>query len=225
MFDRIAPTYDFLNRVLSAGIDRGWRARLAGALPQTPERLDILDLATGTGDQLFAIAKARPERIASITGADPSAGMLALAAKKSSAGDPNPRWVLCEAGPLPFNDATFDAVSMSFGIRNVPDPLDTLREIVRVLRPGGRALILEFSMPRSAFVRTPYLFYFRRVLPWIGGIFSGDRTAYRYLNQTVEEFPCGPAFEEWMLRAGFEKVSGSPLTFGIATLYQGDKPA
>jgi len=226
MFDRIAPTYDLLNRLLSLGIDRGWRVKVAQALPVEPPQLDILDLATGTGDQVFAIIQALPGRIRSITGTDPSMGMLALAEKKTPVhipGVPQPQWKYTPPGVLPFPDAAFDAITISFGIRNVPNPTETLREMHRVLRVGGRAVILEFSLPSHPLIRTLYLFYFRHVLPRIGGLLSGDRSAYEYLNRTVEEFPYGPAFEELLHNSGFVNTSRIPLTFGIATIYKGEK--
>ena len=120
--------------------------------------------------------------------------------------------------------SSFDAVTISFGIRNVLDVPKGLREMHRVLRPGGRALILEFSLPANAFIRWGYLLYFRNVLPLVGGLVSGDAKAYRYLNETVETFPYGAAFTALMTDAGFENVQAKPLTFGIATLYRGDRP-
>ena len=124
---------------------------------------------------------------------------------------------------LAVGDEAFDAVTMAFGIRNVPDVGAALKEIHRVLRPGGRALILEFSLPANRWIRRFYLMYFRHVLPRIGGLISGDGRAYRYLNRTVEDFPYGRAFGDLMCEAGFREIELYPLTFGVATLYQGDK--
>jgi demethylmenaquinone methyltransferase/2-methoxy-6-polyprenyl-1,4-benzoquinol methylase len=125
---------------------------------------------------------------------------------------------------LAFKDGSFDAVTISFGIRNVVDVDAGLRELYRVIKPGGRVVILEFSMPGNVLVRAGYLVYFRHVLPWIGGIVSGKPAAYRYLNQTVESFPYGQAFCSRMEQAGFEAVKAKPLSFGIATLYTGMRP-
>lgn len=225
MFNRIAPTYDLLNRMLSAGIDRGWRRSLYASLPPAPERLDLLDLATGTGDQLLSLMEADGgRRFRSATGLDPAELMLARARTKPGGRAENVHWIQGNACALPMAAESVDVITMSFGIRNVPEPAKCLAEIFRVLRPGGRALILEFALPRNAVVRATYLFYFRKVLPWIGGLVSGDRAAYHYLNQTVEEFPCGDAFLELMKNAGFRPTKFRELTFGIANLYSGDRP-
>jgi demethylmenaquinone methyltransferase / 2-methoxy-6-polyprenyl-1,4-benzoquinol methylase len=225
MFNRIAPTYDSLNRVLSAGVDRSWRRKLAEKLPESPGQLRLLDLATGTGDQLLTLLKAAPNRFLTATGADPAAHMLVRARRKPLPrllGIPQPEWVEASADRLPFEDDSFDVVTMSFGIRNVPDPLAALKEIRRVLTPGGRALILEFSIPANAIVRNSYLLYFRHVLPAIGGFFSGDRDAYRYLNSTVEDFPYGEAFCSLLRDAGFAHAQATALTVGISTLYSAE---
>jgi demethylmenaquinone methyltransferase/2-methoxy-6-polyprenyl-1,4-benzoquinol methylase len=226
MFDRIAPTYDALNRMLSAGIDRGWRRKVARELPEHPARLRLLDLATGTGDQLFTLLREKPDRWAAATGADLSEGMM-LRARAKAGKDPalpvEPTWVVSSADNLPFPDASFEVVSMSFGIRNVPDPVSALREISRVLTPGGRALILEFSLPEWAPLRALYLFYFRHILPRLGGWISGERAAYRYLNTTVEDFPYGEAFARLLENAGLSVLGLRPLTWGIATLYVAEK--
>ncbi len=224
MFNRIAPTYDLLNRFLSGGVDQMWRRDLANHLPSSPERLDLLDVATGTGDQLIELIKSCPERFASATGVDPAVQMLDLAMAKSFS---KPEkftlsWLEASALNLPFADASFDLVTISFGIRNVEDFPAALLEIRRVLRPGGRVLVLEFSLPANPFVRCGYLFYFRHLLPWIGGLVSGRRDAYVYLNRTVEEFPCGEVFLDRLRSADFKGVRAFPYTFGIATLYSGD---
>jgi demethylmenaquinone methyltransferase / 2-methoxy-6-polyprenyl-1,4-benzoquinol methylase len=225
MFDRIAPTYDLLNRLLSMGIDRGWRRRLTKFLPEKPDHLDLLDLATGTGDQLFTLWEMAPGRWRSLTGTDLSENMLGKAKDKSPGRIPEGlvTWRTASAQDLPYGEAAFDVATMSFGIRNVPEPQRALGEIYRVLRPGGRALILEFSLPKFFLLRWPYLFYFRYVLPWIGGKVSGDAAAYRYLNRTVESFPYEGAFLAWMEEAGFRKTRFFRISGGIACLYLGDK--
>ncbi|MCB9640827.1 MAG: bifunctional demethylmenaquinone methyltransferase/2-methoxy-6-polyprenyl-1,4-benzoquinol methylase UbiE [Myxococcales bacterium] len=223
MFDRIASTYDPLNRMLSAGIDVRWRKRVAKHLP-SHEQLHLLDLATGTGDLLITLCKEEP-RIQKALGMDLSEGMLAVGREKLQKLQlPQPASLETgDATQIPVEDQSFDAVTIAFGIRNVNDVPASLREMHRVLRPKGRAIILEFSLPKSRLMRGLYLFYFRRVLPMIGSMVSGDRYAYSYLNQSVEAFPYGEAFCQMMRDAGFADVKATPLTFGIATIYQGDK--
>ncbi len=224
MFDEIAGAYDLANRVLSLRRDVAWRRRLTALLP-SGNRARLLDLATGTCDVLIAAHRAGCAAPGSV-GADFSAGMLREGAKKlDRAGLAGALRLVCaDATRLGFADAAFDAVTIAFGIRNVLDVDAALREICRVLRPGGRAVILEFSMPGNVLLRTGYLLYFRHVLPRLGGLVSGKPDAYRYLNQSVESFPHGRAFCERMEQAGFVGVTASPLSFGIATLYTGLRP-
>lgn len=223
MFDRIAPSYDLLNRLISFRRDIAWRKKIKAHLPERND-LKLLDLATGTADVLIGLAKGSP-KVRSGVGLDMSANMLSFAKKKISTAqlDSELNAVRGDACSLGLRDNSFDAVTMAFGIRNVPDVGAALREIRRVLKPEGRALILEFSLPKSPLFRPAYLFYFRHILPRIGGAISGDATAYRYLNTTVESFPYGEAFARLMLDAGFQNVKAMPMTFGIATLYLGDK--
>jgi demethylmenaquinone methyltransferase/2-methoxy-6-polyprenyl-1,4-benzoquinol methylase len=223
MFDRIAHRYDLLNRMLSFGRDIAWRKRMARYLPPH-KSLHVLDLATGTADVLLFLHRQEP-RVAHGVGVDPSAGMLGFGQGKiRKAGlDTRFRLVRGDGQYLSFPSDTFDAVTIAFGIRNVADVSKGLREMHRVLRRGGRVLILEFSLPRNRLVRWGYLFYFRHVLPRVGGLISGDSYAYRYLNATVETFPYGEAFCQLMREAGFQDVQARPLTFGIASLYVGDK--
>lgn len=222
MFDRIAGRYDFLNHFLSLNRDKVWRKKLAEHLPSGQD-LDALDLATGTADQLLALYASG--RVGSGVGLDMAAEMMKIGRFKLAQRNLESQFALvrADAACLPFGASSFDVLSISFGIRNVLDVNVALREMVRVLRPGGRALILEFSLPRNLLLRKLYLFYFRQILPRLGGMISGDSRAYRYLNETVESFPYGEAFCALMSRAGFVNVKGTPLTFGIATLYQGDK--
>lgn len=222
MFDRIAHRYDLLNHLLSFNRDRAWRRKMATLLPKRCQMF-LLDLATGTGDQLLAIYNSG--QIASGVGLDPAEQMLAIGRQKIQARGLSDKLTMQtgSAEKIPFGDNSFDVISISFGIRNVTQVSQALTEMRRVLKPDGRVLILEFSLPRNAFVRAIYLFYFRHVLPRLGGLISGDRTAYRYLNQTVETFPYGQDFGDEMIKAGFGRVSHTPLTFGVATIYQGDK--
>lgn len=214
MFDRISSTYDRINRILSFGMDRRWRKKVAEFLPQRPH-LQILDLATGTGDQIAALL----DHKATFTGIDLSEEMLRLAHKKIGR---RARFVHGNAEELPFENHTFDAATFSFGIRNVNDPHRSLQEIHRVLKQKGRCLILEFSLP-SGPLRRLYLFYLRHILPRIGGLLSRKPDAYRYLNQTIETFPSGKAFCAWMKEAGFASVHTVPMAFGGVTLYVGEK--
>lgn len=223
MFDRIAHRYDLLNRLLSFRRDIAWRKALCNRLPNSPKQ-HVLDLATGTADVLLAL-RDQSDKVASGVGLDMSTGMLELGKRKIEQRNLNRQLslLLGDAASIAVSDNSFDAATMAFGIRNVADVDAALVEIHRVLKPGGRVLILEFSLPRNAAIRCLYLFYFRHILPNLGGLISGDRSAYRYLNQSVEAFPYGQAFVQLIHKAGFSSVEATPLTFGIATLYQGDK--
>ncbi len=222
MFDRICPSYDKVNRILSLGMDMRWRKALALHLPSC-EKICLLDLATGTGDQIRALFQAGAS-ISRAVGIDLSSGMLEIA-KLKFAKEPfgeKTTFQQADACALPFPDNTFDACTFSFGIRNVTDPLRALSEMHRVIAPKGRCLILEFSLPDNLF-RKPYLFYLRHLLPFIGGLLSRDFAAYRYLNRTIEEFAYGKAFLDWMRQSGWTNVRAIPLLFGSVTLYRGDK--
>jgi demethylmenaquinone methyltransferase/2-methoxy-6-polyprenyl-1,4-benzoquinol methylase len=221
MFDRIAARYDLLNHLLSAGRDRVWRRRMNQFLPDG-DNLSVLDVATGTGDQLLALYDSG--RVGRGAGIDLAEKMLAVGLAKITSRGLHDRLTLTvgDGQAIPFDDGTFDVVSISFGIRNMTDVSLALTEMRRVLRPGGRALILEFSLPGNTLIRKLYLLYFRHILPRIGQIVSGDRKAYRYLNQTVETFPCGDAFCELMRQAGYIDTQANVFTFGIVTIYQGD---
>lgn len=223
MFDRIAFRYDLLNRLLSFRQDVGWRKQMARRLP-AGDALRILDLATGTCDVLLGLYR-YSGRVAKGVGLDMSANMLAHGSRKIAEQGLTDcmSLVRADAETIAARDDTFDATTIAFGIRNVPDVVRALAEMRRVLRPGGRALVLEFSLPSNVVMRTIYLLYFRHVLPFVGGMISGDRTAYRYLNESVEQFPYGEAFCELMRNAGYRNVQATPMTFGIATLYEGEK--
>ena len=220
MFDRIAPRYDLTNRILSLGLDLRWRKALAKHLPQQ-ESISLLDLATGTGDQIAALLQKKAS-ITKAIGIDFSEGMLKIARQKFQ--DEPIDFLHADALNLPFEEKSFDLCTFSFGIRNVKDPLKALQEMHRVSKIGGRALILEFSMPKGAF-RMPYLFYLRHLLPLLGTLFAKDFSAYRYLNQTIEKFPSGPSFLSWMEQAGWKNLQITPLLFGAVSLYRGDRLA
>ncbi len=223
MFDRIAHRYDLLNRLLSFRQDVAWRNKMARYLP-AGNALDVLDVATGTGDVLVSLYK-KSGRIKNAIGIDMSEKMLEAGRQKINHLKLDPIITLQsgDATALEFADNRFDVVTISFGIRNVIDVDKALTGMSRVLKPGGRALILEFSLPGSKWLKSFYLYYFRNVLPKVGGLISGDSYAYNYLNKTVEEFPYGQAFADLMQKNGFQNVQFHPLTFGIATIYQGEK--
>ncbi len=223
MFDRIAPKYDLLNHTLSAGIDKLWRRRVVRIVRRRHPRR-ILDVATGTGD--LAIALARRLRETRILAVDPSAGMLAEAHRKVIREGLDERIVLAEgvAEQLPsVSDATFDAVTVAFGVRNFGDLDRGLRELLRTLKPGGQIVILEFSTPTLPVIRTLYRWYSHTILPRIGGTISRDRSAYEYLPASVDEFPAPELFLKRMAEAGFRNVKARSLTLGIARIYTGER--
>ncbi len=223
MFDRIAHRYDLLNHLLSFGQDILWRRKMSRFLPQK-EDIRLLDLATGTGDQVITLLKMNPAITRAIA-TDMAEKMIAVGVEKAKRLNLNGRlrYGTGDATALQFKDHSFDAVTISFGIRNVTDVGTALREMYRVLRPDGRALILEFSLPKNTLLRNLYLFYFRNILPGLGSVISGDKEAYYYLNRTVESFPYGDDFLRLMQKSGFETVFETPLSGGIATIYCGIK--
>ncbi len=221
MFDRIAPRYDLLNRVLSAGTDARWRRRAVDYVELEPAAR-VLDLCTGTADLLVEALGRDP--LSSGLGVDLSHAMLTRgAAKLGRRGlGGRARLVGGDGEQLPVKEATFDGALVAFGIRNVGDPLAALREVHRVLRPGGRFVVLEFSLPAGA-LGSVYRFYFTQILPRIGGLISGDRSAYSYLPASVAGFPAPEQFGALMTQAGFEGVRWQLLTGGIACLHRGEK--
>jgi len=223
MFDRIARRYDLLNHLLSLGQDIRWRKKVTRFLVNKYDQY-ILDLATGTGDQLLYMFSCS-DLIDRALGTDLALKMLDRGREKVKKRKLEDRIVLEEgdAENIQYPDNIFDAVTISFGIRNLMSVERSLSEMYRVLKPAGRVLILEFSIPQNILMRSIYLFYFRYLLPFIGSVISGDRYAYRYLNETVEGFPYGDAFCQLLRESGFQNVSMYPQTFGIATIYCGDK--
>lgn len=222
MFDRIAPRYDLLNRLLSAGSDVRWRRRAVDLL-ELPPPVAVLDLCTGTADLLLEAVSRHPR--SSGLGVDLAQAMLARGARKlARRGLASRARLACGDGErLPVADARFDAAVVGFGIRNVSDPLAALREVHRALRPGGRFVVLEFGVPRGLLGRL-YRGYFTALLPRIGRLVSGDGSAYAYLPASVQAFPSPPEFAALMERAGFAAVRFEPLTLGIAWLHRGEKP-
>ena len=223
MFDEIAPRYDLLNRLLSFGVDRRWR-RVAVHQLAIPPNGRVLDVATGTGDVALEIARQTAPSV-QIVGADFTQGMLVRGLEKVAASAYRGRIELvnapCEA--LPHPDATFDGATIAFGIRNVVDRERGLGEMARVLKPGGRLVVLEFATPRSWLFRTVYLFYFHQLLPRLGGLLS-RRSAYQYLPESVQEFPDREIFLAMMSAAGLTALRCIDLTGGIAAVYVGEKP-
>lgn len=224
MFGQIAPNYDRMNHLLSMNVDRYWRwrtVRLTRPAGQDP----ILDVCTGTGD--LALAYHRATRgAAPVVAADFCREMLEIGDQKKRRAGLNGEVAFVEADTqdLPFEDDTFQVVSVAFGLRNVADTDQGLREMVRVCRPGGRVAVLEFSMPTFAPVRAVYGWYFRNVLPKVGQwLAKNEEEAYAYLPESVGQFPTGEALAERMRAAGLAEVRFHPLTFGVATLYVGVK--
>lgn len=219
-FDAIAPRYDLTNRVLSLGIDLHWRRVAVRQLAGLRENAVVLDLACGTCD--LAIETLRQRRAARVVGADLSRTMLGLARKKVAQRAIS--LVNAPAEALPFADGSFDAVTIGFGIRNVPDFSAGLREMLRVLRSGGRACILEFSTPPSKLWWKAYNYYFFNVLPRIGGMITGREAAYRYLTDSVALFPDADEFKAAMTEAGFSGVSYRTMNGGIVCVHTGVRP-
>lgn len=221
MFDKISRRYDLLNRLLSFRRDVVWRKKIVRHIPNST--VSVLDLATGTGDILKTVA-IEVRGLRSFYGLDMAREMLRIGRKKLRQSRlENCLLIPGDATRIPFREGSFDLVTMAFGIRNVPDVDLCLREILRVLSENGRAIILEFSLPANRLFRAVYLFYFRHILPLLGGIISGDFRAYSYLNSSVENFPYGRAFCRLLEQAGFINVTAFPQTFGIATIYCADK--
>jgi demethylmenaquinone methyltransferase/2-methoxy-6-polyprenyl-1,4-benzoquinol methylase len=209
MFGRVAPRYDFLNHALCGGSDVYWRWRLVRAVKaQRPAR--VLDVATGSGDVLLALQKHVP---GDAVGADFCLPMLKRAREKSAI-----RLVAGDALHLPFPDASFDAITIAFGLRNFADRLAGLREMRRLLRPGGRAYVLEFSHPAAWFAPL-YFWYLRRVMPLYAQLFTPERGAYEYLGESIRAFPRQSALAEMMRLAGFRAARWSNLTLGIVALH------
>ena len=222
MFDAIAARYDFVNRVLSLGLDQGWRRRTVREL-QLGDKPRVLDVATGTGDLAIAIAKARPG--ATVIGLDPSAKMLAIAAAKVARRGLGERITLeqGDAQALPYADCSLDAATIAFGIRNVPDRGLGLRELARVVRPGGRVAVLELGEPKRGLFASAARFHTHKVVPRLGALLSGARE-YRYLQTSVAAFPPADEFAALMRASGLDVVAVIPLTFGACTLYVATPP-
>jgi demethylmenaquinone methyltransferase / 2-methoxy-6-polyprenyl-1,4-benzoquinol methylase len=223
MFDAIAGRYDFLNHLLSAGLDKRWRRQAIQAL-QLTGRETVLDLCTGTADLALA-AMSGQQRARRVIGVDFSAAMLQIGNEKIhragrvSSAAPVIDLVRGDATCIPLRDAVVDATTIGFGIRNVEQPGVACREIARVLRPGGTLVILEFSLPRSPALRNFYRWYFRKILPLIGRVVSKHPSAYNYLPESVEAFPSPDEFSQQLRDSGFGTVRAVSLTFGIVYMF------
>ncbi|MFL6283125.1 MAG: bifunctional demethylmenaquinone methyltransferase/2-methoxy-6-polyprenyl-1,4-benzoquinol methylase UbiE [Pyrinomonadaceae bacterium] len=221
MFSGIARRYDLLNHLLSGNVDKRWRRKTARALESSLiEGARVLDVACGTGDLSLVLAEAGAARV---IGLDFCRPMLEIARRKADADSRSIPFVEGDALRLPFADATFDAVTIAFGLRNLAGVADGLRELRRVLKEGGRLAVLEFSSPVLPGFRALFRFYFTRVLPHIGGLVSGSRGAYEYLPNSVSRFPDQKRLAELMRAEGFEGVEYSNLTGGIAALHTGTR--
>lgn len=221
MFDSISPKYDFLNHFLSLGIDIRWRKKAIRKLQDLNPKI-ILDVATGTGDFAIEALALNPDRV---IGVDISEGMLEMGRKKMKTLGHETIIELRtgDSENLPFEDNKMDAVIVAFGVRNFENLEKGISEMYRVLRPGGRMVILEFSKPRSFPFKQLYNFYFNFILPKIGRLISRDPAAYTYLPESVQAFPDGEEFTRILKRIGFNQTACEPLTFGISSLYLGTK--
>ncbi len=221
MFDTISGDYDGLNRVISFGIDIKWRKKVVNIIAETkPET--ILDIATGTGDLAINLAETNATKI---VGLDISSGMLAIGKEKvkKKGLDSKIDMVLGDSENMPFEDNTFDAITVAFGVRNFETLENGLKEILRVLKPGGTFVILETSVPTKTPYKQGYSFYTKNILPLIGKVFSKDRSAYRYLSESASVFPYGEALNNILRKIGFINVEDFPQTFGVATIYKSSK--
>lgn len=218
MFDRIAPVYDLLNRILSLSLDVLWRRRTVGSLGLRDQER-VLDIATGTGD--LAMEALRRHRECRVIGLDISRGMMRIAGRKRNERGWKERYALVAGNALmmPFGDGTFQAAMIAFGVRNVPDVEGLFEETGRVLQAGGSFAVLELSVPRGPIVKAVYLFYFRKLLPRIGSLLSGRSGAYHYLRDSVIDFYEPHQVEKLFRTAGFTVVRSISLTFGICHLY------
>jgi demethylmenaquinone methyltransferase / 2-methoxy-6-polyprenyl-1,4-benzoquinol methylase len=225
MFAQIAPRYDRLNQLLSLNIDKSWRRKVVDELKLSGSS-PFLDVCTGTGELAFEVARRYPGKF-EVLGTDFCAPMLELARQKSikaQGSSSSVRFLEADTERLPFDDDAFQAVAVAFGIRNVSNTATGLREMIRVCQPQGQVAVLEFSHPTLPVLKQLYNGYFRFILPGIGQLMAkNSESAYHYLPQSVREFPSGPAMIEFMKQQGLRSVRAIPLTFGVASIYLGEK--
>ena len=218
LFNSIASDYDRLNHILSLNIDKGWRRKAVKEIADKDSPVKVLDVACGTGD--FTIEIARKVAVGSeVIGVDISEGMMEIGKEKILKAGVTAEMTVADCEALPYDQNTFDRIAVGFGVRNF-EHLDLgLREMCRVLKPDGKLVILELSLPSNRLVRGCYMLYFQKILPMVGGFLSGDRGAYEYLRTSVLRFPAPDKFIEMLKSAGFEQVEHRPLTFGICRMY------
>ena len=221
MFDNISENYDGLNRVISLGIDVSWRKKVVKLVGENNPK-QILDIATGTGDLALMMASLDPDKI---VGLDISQGMLEVGKQKIAKENLNHKieMVVGDSENIPFNDNTFDAITVSFGVRNFENLDKGLTEILRVLKPNGKFVVLETSNPTKFPFKQGYKFYTNFILPLIGKIFSKDKIAYSYLSESANSFPFGKAFNNILQKNGFKNPRNIPVTFGVASIYTSTK--
>ena len=222
MFDNIAPDYDKLNHILSLNIDKNWRKKAVRELADEARPLNVLDVACGTGDFTIEIARKVPHG-STVVGVDISDGMIVVGLEKLAKLGIDAALEVADCEALPYEDNTFDRISVGFGVRNFEHLELGLSEMYRVLSPGGKLVILELSVPSNAFIRWCYKLYFLKILPFIGGLVSGNRSAYEYLPASVLRFPTPDKFMSIMKSAGFDVVEHRALTLGVCRMYIGKK--
>lgn len=221
MFDNISKNYDGLNRVISFGIDVKWRKKVVAIIGKKNPK-QILDIATGTGDLAIMMAALNPDRI---IGLDISAGMLDVGKQKIAKANLSDiiEMIVGDSENMPFDDNTFDAITVSFGVRNFANLDKGLKEIKRVLKPGGTFVVLETSVPTKFIYKQGYRFHTSVILPIIGKLFSKDKVAYSYLSESANSFPFGEKFNNILLKNGFTTATDKPVTFGVASIYTATK--
>lgn len=221
MFDNISARYDFLNHLLSLGIDKGWRRKVVRIVSGT-NPTKVLDIATGTADLAIALSKIENTHI---TGVDISAGMLKVGGEKIDKKGLSERIALQlgDSEQLPFEDNSFDTITVAFGVRNFENLEAGLKEMLRVVKPGGKVVVLEFSQPTGFPFKQIYRFYFKFILPTIGRLVSKDQSAYTYLPESVDAFPYGQRFLDILAKLGYSKAVAKAVTFGVATIYTATK--
>ncbi|MBR5141899.1 MAG: bifunctional demethylmenaquinone methyltransferase/2-methoxy-6-polyprenyl-1,4-benzoquinol methylase UbiE [Bacteroidales bacterium] len=218
LFNSIASDYDRLNHILSLNIDKGWRRKAVKEIADKDSPVKVLDVACGTGDFTIEIAK-KVSAGSEVIGVDISEGMMEIGKEKMLKTGVTAEMTVADCEALPYDQNTFDRIAVGFGVRNF-EHLDLgLREMCRVLKPDGKLVILELSLPSNRLVRGCYMLYFQKILPMVGGFLSGDRGAYEYLRTSVLRFPAPDKFIEMLKSAGFEQVEHRPLTFGICRMY------
>ena len=222
LFDNIAGDYDRLNHILSLNIDKSWRRKAVKEIADTAEPLNILDEACGTCDFTIEIAKGSPQG-SKVTGIDLSEGMLQIGREKCRKEGITAELQTGDCEAMPYDEGAFDRIGVAFGVRNFENLPKGLTEMLRVLKPGGKLVILELSIPRNPIIRWCYKLYFLKILPAIGGWVSGNRGAYEYLPSSVLRFPAPEKFMEMMQEAGFEQVRKKSFTMGICHMYIGIK--